>query len=60
MYHDFFEFTPQCKLWIATNNKPKVGGSDGAIWDRIRLLPFNVKFVPAAELIEGKRFAITN
>jgi P4 family phage/plasmid primase-like protien len=55
MFREFFEFTPQCKLWIATNNKPKVSGSDGAIWDRIRLLPFNVKFVPQEELIEGQR-----
>ena len=55
MFHEFFEFTPQCKLWIATNNKPKVSGSDGAIWDRIRLLPFNIKFVPEKELIEGQR-----
>jgi len=55
MYRDFFEFTPQCKLWIATNNKPKVSGSDGAVWDRIRLLPFNIKFVPKEELIEGQK-----
>jgi putative DNA primase/helicase len=55
LFHEFFEFTPQLKLWIATNNKPKVSGSDGAIWDRMRLLPFNVKFVPQEELIEGQK-----
>jgi len=55
MFREFFEFMPQCKLWIATNNKPKVSGSDGAIWDRIRLLPFNIKFVPEDDLIEGQK-----
>jgi len=29
---------------LYTNFRPKVDGSDGAIWDRISLIPFNVSF----------------
>ena len=42
MFADFFEFEPQFKLWLATNHKPNVRGTDYAIWRRIRLIPFNV------------------
>jgi putative DNA primase/helicase len=37
-----FEFTPRFKLWMATNHKPTVKGTDFAIWRRIKLIPFNV------------------
>ena len=36
------EFLPEYKLVLYTNFRPKVDGSDGAIWDRIRLIPFTV------------------
>src|SRR5271165_5952579 len=32
LYKDFFEFDPQFKLWLATNNLPDVSGSDDAVW----------------------------
>jgi putative DNA primase/helicase len=41
---EWFEYKPAFKLWLATNHKPKIRGSDHAIWKRIRLLPFNVRF----------------
>lgn len=44
MRQDFFEFEPTFKLWIGTNHKPVVRGTDRAIWDRIRLIPFTVRF----------------
>lgn len=42
MRQDFFEFEPTHKIWIATNHKPTIRGTDYAIWRRIRLIPFNV------------------
>ena len=44
LHHEFFEFTPKFKLWLATNHKPSIRGTDHGIWRRIRLLPFNVTF----------------
>lgn len=45
MYKDPFDYMPQFKLWLATNHKPKIRGSDHAIWRRIYLIPFLVRFV---------------
>ena len=39
---EFFEFRPEFKIFLATNHKPVIRGTDKAIWDRIRLIPFNV------------------
>jgi len=43
-----FEFTPRFKLWMATNHKPVIKGTDFAIWRRIKLIPFTVT-IPEAE-----------
>ena len=40
LYAEFFEFVPQLKLFLATNHKPEIRGTDNAIWRRIRLVPF--------------------
>ena len=42
MRAEWFEFTPEFKLWLATNHRPEIKGTDAAIWRRIRLIPFNV------------------
>lgn len=44
LYGNEFEFKPVFKLWIATNYKIKVRGTDYGIWRRQRLVPFEVKF----------------
>jgi P4 family phage/plasmid primase-like protien len=41
---EFFTFEPVCKIWIATNNKPRITGQDDGIWRRIHLIPFTNKF----------------
>jgi putative DNA primase/helicase len=48
LYHEWFEFVPEFKLWLATNHKPVIHGTDKAIWDRIRLVPFHVR-IPKAK-----------
>lgn len=46
---EFFDFVPRFKLWMMTNHKPVVKGTDNGIWRRLVLVPFTVT-VP-----EGKR-----
>jgi P4 family phage/plasmid primase-like protien len=41
MNQDFREFWPTHKLWLGANHKPKVNGTDNAIWRRILLIPFS-------------------
>ncbi len=48
LYGEFFEFAPECKLWLATNHKPEIRGTDHATWRRVRLIPFTVT-IPDAE-----------
>jgi len=44
MGRDFFEFAPTHKLLISANHKPSIKGTDHAIWRRIALVPFAVRF----------------
>jgi putative DNA primase/helicase len=52
MRAEWFTFRPVCKLWLATNHKPQVRGTDLAIWRRIRLIPFTVT-IPETERNPG-------
>jgi putative DNA primase/helicase len=40
---EWFDFRPECKLWLSTNHRPVVRGTDKAIWDRLKLIPFDVR-----------------
>ena len=44
MRQDYFEFNPTHHLFLQTNHKPRIVGTDFAIWRRVRLLPFDVIF----------------
>ena len=44
MRGEWFQFKPQFKLWLRTNHKPVIRGTDPAIWDRPRLIPFTERF----------------
>ncbi len=44
LYENSWEFLPSHKIWLATNHKPMVRGTDPAIWSRIKLVPFDVSF----------------
>jgi putative DNA primase/helicase len=40
LYGEFFMFMPTFKIWMATNHKPVIKGTDYGIWRRIMLIPF--------------------
>jgi putative DNA primase/helicase len=44
MHEDNWSFEPTHKLWLSTNHKPEIKGTDHAIWRRMRLIPFAAKF----------------
>jgi putative DNA primase/helicase len=44
MREDFWQYRPEFKLWVCTNHKPQIRGTDHAIWRRIHLVPFRVTF----------------
>lgn len=43
LYGNEFEFTPEFKLWMGTNHKPVIRGTDVGIWRRVHLIPFSVQ-----------------
>ena len=50
LYEEEFEFKSGMKIWLATNHRPVIRGTDEAIWRRIWLLPFTVT-IPASERV---------
>lgn len=49
LYGNEFEYLPEFKIWIATNHKPIIRGTDYGIWRRIKLIPFEVN-IPAEKV----------
>ena len=41
LYGRWFEYDPVFKVFLSTNHKPVIRGTDHAIWRRIRLIPFD-------------------
>lgn len=50
LYSRMIEFSPTHLVMLITNFKPKTSAEDDALWNRVLLLPFNLRFVnePAA------------
>jgi putative DNA primase/helicase len=44
MREDFWEFKPTHKIILCTNHRPVIRGTDHAMWRRLALVPFDVKF----------------
>jgi putative DNA primase/helicase len=40
LYGEYFNFVPTFKIYMATNHKPVIKGTDHGIWRRIKLIPF--------------------
>lgn len=43
LYGTEFDFEPELKLWMATNHKPVIRGTDDGIWRRMAIIPFNAQ-----------------
>ena len=37
------EFEPTWSVFVATNHKPEMPGDDAALWERVKLIPFDVR-----------------
>ena len=57
LYAEFFEFVPAFKLWLASNNRPKVRDDNGALWRRIVQIPFT-EHIPEEERDSGLKTAL--
>lgn len=60
LFGEFFDFRPEFTLVVTTNHKPIVPANDQALWDRLRLVPFDLRLWddddPAEERTDpGKR-----
>jgi phage/plasmid-associated DNA primase len=45
LHKDIVEFYPQFKMFLLCNKLPTIPSNDGGTWRRIRLVPFEMKFV---------------
>jgi putative DNA primase/helicase len=50
MWNEYKDKKPSFTVWFATNHRPRIIGTDDAIWRRIREIPFNYK-VPEKEKV---------
>ena len=51
LYAEYFEFKPEFALWLSANHRPRIKGTDHAMWRRVRLIPFDVQ-IPESERIK--------
>lgn len=45
-YQDSFTYYPEYKIWLFTNYKPRIVGTDEGIWDKVIFVPFKRYFAP--------------
>jgi putative DNA primase/helicase len=57
LYGDEFEYVPEFKIWIATNHKPVIRGTDVGIWRRIKLIPFEVN-IPKEKVDKNLKYKL--
>lgn len=54
LFEEFGSYTPQFKLNLATNSKPRVSGTDNGIWRRLLLIPCNAHVTNPDKSLEIK------
>jgi putative DNA primase/helicase len=50
LYREYFEYKPTGKIFLITNKKPIIRGTEYAIWRRILLIPFEVVIPPNEQI----------
>jgi putative DNA primase/helicase len=55
LYQEHREFEAIFKLWLGTNHKPRITGTDIAIWSRVRLIPFTQSFAGKEDRMLGEK-----
>lgn len=55
LYEEEYEYQPEFKIWMATNHKPNIRGTDFGIWRRIKLLPFET-IIPDEKIDKNMKF----
>jgi putative DNA primase/helicase len=54
MRQDFFEFTPEFRLWFVANDFPRVRGTADAFWRRVLVVPFDADIRAPDDRLMGK------
>jgi len=44
LYSEEFQLVSQFKIWISTNEKSKIKGTNDGIWRRVRLITYRIIF----------------
>lgn len=44
LYQSYQQWKPECAVWIATNHLPRINSDDGAMWARVKPIPFTQQF----------------
>lgn len=57
MYEDFWEFKPSHLMWLHSNYRPRITGTDTGIWRRVKLIPFEVQ-IPKDERVDGLKWKL--
>ncbi|ALX50441.1 phage/plasmid primase, P4 family [Lentibacillus amyloliquefaciens] len=57
LYGEEFDFFPQFKIWMATNHKPIIRGTDDGIWRRMAIVPFTVQ-IPEHEVDKQLKYKL--
>lgn len=49
MYENEWSFNPSHLLWLHSNHRPQIEGTDDGIWRRVLLIPFAMQIPPAEQ-----------